>query len=65
VSAGGGEDALLGVEDPLGGVAVGAGDRVDRRPVSPPQRVRFLDPVGRRFEGDRSVLQDFRDEEVD
>ena len=65
MSAGGGEDALFGVEDPLGGVAVGAGDRVDRRPVGPPQRVRFLDPVGRCFEGDRSVLQDFRDEEVD
>ena len=59
VSAGGGEDALFGVEDPLGGVAVGAGDGVDRRPVGPPQLVRFLDPVRRRFEGDRSVVQDF------
>jgi hypothetical protein len=65
VSAGGCEDMLLGVEDPLGGVAVGAGDRVDRRPVGPPQIIGFLDPVGRRFEGDRSVVQDFRDEEVD
>jgi hypothetical protein len=44
VSAGGGEDALLGVEDPLGGVAVGAGDRVNRRPVDPPQLIGFLDP---------------------
>ena len=59
------EDALFGVEDPLGGVAVGAGDRVHRRPVGPLQRVRFLDPIGRRLEGDRSVLQDFRDEKVD
>ena len=43
--AGGGDEALLGVEDALRGVEVGAGDGVDRRPVDPPQRVRFLDAV--------------------
>ena len=34
-------EALLGVEDPLRGVEVGAGHGVDRRPVVPPQRLRF------------------------
>ncbi len=65
LSAGSGKNALLGVEDPLGGIAVGAGDRVDRRPVDAAQLIGFLDPVGRRFEGDRSVLQDFQNEKVD
>ena len=44
-AAGGGEEALLGVEDALRGVEVGAGDGVDRRPVDPPQRARFFDAV--------------------
>ena len=44
-SSGGGDEAPLGVEDPLRGVQVGAGDGVDRRPVDPPQHLRFLDVV--------------------
>ena len=43
--AGDGDEALLGVEDALRGVEVGAGDGVDRRPVDPPQRARFFDAV--------------------
>jgi hypothetical protein len=46
--AGGGEEALFGVEDASGGVAVGAGHGVDRRPVGASQFGRFLDPVRRR-----------------
>ena len=41
----GGDEALLGVEDPLRGVEVGAGHGVDRRSVRAPQRFRFLDAV--------------------
>jgi hypothetical protein len=44
-STGGREEALLGVEDALGGVEVGTGDGVYRRPVDPPQRARFFDAV--------------------
>jgi hypothetical protein len=44
--AGDGEEALLRVQDALGGVEVGAGDAVNRRPVDPPQRARFFDAVG-------------------
>jgi hypothetical protein len=43
--AGDGDEALLGVEDALGGVEVGAGDGVYRRPVDPPERARFFDAV--------------------
>jgi hypothetical protein len=43
--AGDGEEAFLSVEDALPGVAVGAGDGVNRRPIDPPQRARFLDAV--------------------
>ena len=43
--AGGGEEALLGVEDPLGSVEVGTRDGVDRRAVDPAQRVWFFDAV--------------------
>ena len=43
--AGDGDEALLGVQDALGGVEVGAGDAVHRRPVDPPQRFRFFDAV--------------------
>jgi hypothetical protein len=43
--AGDGEEALFGVEDALGGVEVGAGHGVNRRPVHPPQRARFFDAV--------------------
>jgi hypothetical protein len=41
----GGEEALLGVQDALGGVKVGAGDGINRRPIDPPQRARFFDAV--------------------
>ena len=44
-ATGGRDEALLGIEDPLRGVEVGAGDGVDRRPVDPPQRARFFDAV--------------------
>ena len=44
-ASGGGDEALLGVEDPLRGVEVGPGDGVDRGPVDPPQRFRFVDAV--------------------
>jgi hypothetical protein len=43
--AGDGDEALLGVEDALGGVEVGAGDGVNRGPVDPPQDARFFDAV--------------------
>ena len=43
--SGGGDEAPLGVEDPLRCVQVGAGDGVDRRPVGAPQGLRFLDAV--------------------
>jgi hypothetical protein len=39
------DKALFGVEDALGGVKVGAGDGVNRRPIDPPQRARFFDAV--------------------
>ena len=48
VASGGGDQALLGVEDALGGVQVGAGDGVDRGAVDPPQHLRLLDAVIRR-----------------
>jgi hypothetical protein len=44
-AAGDGEEALLGVEDALGGVQLGAGDAVNRGSVGPPQRVWFCDAV--------------------
>jgi len=44
-NAGDGEDALLGVEDALRGVLVGAGEGVHGRPVDPPQRAGFFDAV--------------------
>ena len=43
--AGDGDEALLGGQDALGGVEVGAGDRVNRGSVDPPQRARFFDAV--------------------
>ena len=63
-AAGGGDEALLGVEDALRGVEVGAGDGVDRRPVDPPQRVRFLDAVRWCGQGYRSVLEDLIDQQI-
>ena len=65
VLAGGGDEALFGVDDPLRGVAVGAGDGVDRRPVGPPQLGGLLDAIHRRGQGDRALIKNFGDEEVD
>ena len=62
-SSGCGEEALLGVEDPLRGVEVGTGDGVDRRPVDPPQRLRFLD-VLMCSEGDGAAIKDLIDQQV-
>ena len=62
--AGGGDQALFGTDDPLRGVAVGAGDGVHRRPVCPPQLSGLLDAIRRRRQGDRA-LQNVGDEEVD
>jgi hypothetical protein len=43
--AGDGDEALLGVEDALGGVEVSTRDGVDRGPVDPPQRAGFFGAV--------------------
>ena len=59
-----GDEAGLGVEDPLRGVEVGAGDGVDRRPVDPPQHLRFLDAVARRGQGNRSTIEHLIDQQV-
>ena len=59
-----GDQALLGVEDPLRGVEVGAGDGVDRRPVDPPQHLRFLDAVVRRGQGNRPAIEHLIDQQV-
>ncbi len=63
-TSGGGDEALLGVEDPLRGVQVGAGHGVDRRAVEPPQRLRFLDAVVRCGQGNRSAIEHLIDEQV-
>jgi hypothetical protein len=41
----GGEQAVLGVDDPLGGVEPGAGDEVDAGAVAATQRSRFGDRI--------------------
>ena len=64
VASGGGDEALLGVEDPLRGVQVGAGDGVDRRPVDPPQRLRFLDVVSRCGQGNTPAIEHLIDQQV-
>ena len=45
-------------------VEVGAGDGVDRRPVDPPQRLRFLDAVTRRDKGNRPAIEHLIDQQV-
>ena len=65
VASGGGDQALLGVEDALGGVQVGAGDGVDRGAVDPPQHLRFLDAVIRRRQRHRSAVQHLIDQQID
>jgi hypothetical protein len=57
MSSGGGDEAMFGVEDPPRGVAVRAGHRVDRGPVDPSQRLRFLDVVGRCGEGNGATVE--------
>jgi len=57
------DETGLGIEDPLRGVEGGAGDGVDRRPVNPPQRLRFLDVV-RCGEGNGPVMEDLIDQKV-
>jgi hypothetical protein len=58
------DETGLGVEDPLRGVEVGASDRVDRRPVDPPQRIRFLDVVGRCGQGNRPTIEHLIDQQI-
>ena len=66
VAASGGRDQpLLGVEDPLGGVGLGAGDGVDRGAVDPPQHLRFLDAVIGRGQRHRSGVQHLIDQQLD
>jgi hypothetical protein len=48
----------------LRGVDSGVGDGVDRRPVDPPQGIRFVDVVIRRGKGNRSAIQHLSDEQI-
>ena len=59
-----GEETQLSVEDPLRRVEVGAGDGVDRRPVDPPQRLRFLDVVSRCGQGNTPAIEHLIDQQV-
>ena len=63
-SSGGGEEALFGIEDPLRGIEVGAGDGIDRRPVHPTQHLGFLDAVVRCGQGNRSMIEYLIDQQV-
>jgi hypothetical protein len=62
--AGGGDEAMLGIQDPPRGVEVGAGEGVNRRPVDPPQRIWFFDAVRWRGQGYGPVLKDLINEEI-
>ena len=62
--SGRGDEAGLGVEDPLRGVEGGAGDGVDRRPADPLQHLGFLDAVVRSGQGNRSTIEHLIDQEV-
>jgi hypothetical protein len=57
------DETGLGVEDPLRGVEVGAGDGVDGRPVNPPQHLRLLDVV-RCGEGNGPAIEHLIDQQV-
>jgi hypothetical protein len=61
----GGEEALLGVEDPLRGLQGGARDGVDGRPVDPPQRLRFLDVVSRCGQANGAAIEYLIDQQID
>jgi hypothetical protein len=63
-AAGGGNEPLLGIEDPLRCVRVGAGHGVDRRAGGTPQDLGFLDAVAWYDKGDRSMIQHLIDEQV-
>jgi hypothetical protein len=45
-------------------VEVGPGHGVDRRPVDPPQGIRFLDAVTRQDKGDRPAIQHLIDQQI-
>jgi hypothetical protein len=55
------EEAQLGVEDSRGRVEGGACDGVDRGPVDPPQRLRLIDGVVRRGQGNTPAIKDLID----
>jgi hypothetical protein len=63
-AAGGGNEALLGVEDPLRGVEVGTGHLVDRGAVGTPQHLRLVDAVTRRDKGHRPTIQHLVDQQI-
>ena len=54
----------LGVEDSRGREEGGAGDGVDRRPVDPPQHLRFRDVVSRCGQGNRPTIEHLIDQQV-
>ena len=64
-AAGGGDQALLGGEDPRRGEQVGAGDGVDRGAVGPPQQLAARDRRRGRARADRPAVQHLVDEQVD
>jgi len=65
VAASRGDDqAPFCVENPLGGVQIGARDGVDGGPVDPPQHFRFLDAVVRPGQGNRPTIEHLIDEQV-
>ena len=59
-----GEQALFSVADAPRGVQLRAGHGIDRRAVDPPQRLRFLDAVTRRGEGNRPAIEHLIDQQV-
>ena len=62
--SGGCDEASLGVEDSRRRVEGGAGDGVDRRPVEPPQHLRFLDVIIRQGQRHGSRVQHLIDQQV-
>ena len=61
----GGDEPLFGVEDPLRRVEIRPGHGVDRRPVDPPQRIRLLDVVTRRGQGNTPAIEHLIDQQID